>query len=62
VVALLRCGWRLDEVVVLDEVGIPLVGLAAYKSIVTLEPLAERPTLAVAALGDIRLRNVVVLA
>ena len=48
--------------VVLDEVGIPLVGLAADESVVALESLAERPRLAVAALGDILLRNVVVLA
>ena len=48
--------------VVLDEVRIPLVGLAADESVVALESLAERPRLAVAALGDILLRNVVVLA
>ena len=57
VVALLRRGRRLDEVVVLDEVRIPLVGLAADEPVVALEPLAERPRLAVAALGDILLRE-----
>jgi hypothetical protein len=49
-------------VVVLDEVRIPLVGLAAQESVEALEPPPERPTLAVAALGDILLGNVEVLA
>ena len=61
-VALLGCVGRLDEVIVLDEVRVPLAGLAAEKPVEALEPLAERPGFAVAALGDIRLRDVVVLA
>ncbi len=62
VVALLGRGRRLDEVIVLDEVRIPLIGLATEESVEALESLPERPGLAVAALGDIRLRNIVILA
>jgi hypothetical protein len=35
-------------VIVLDQVRIPLVGLAAYESVAALEALAERPRSAVA--------------
>ena len=42
-VALLRRGWRLDLVVVVDEVRIPLAGVAAQESVEALETPAERP-------------------
>src|SRR5581483_1783422 len=61
-VAVFRRSGRLDEVIVFDEVRVPLVGLAADEPVVALETLAERPCLAVATLGDILFRNVVVLA
>ena len=48
--------------IVLDEIRIPLAGLAAEESVVALEALAERPRFAVAALGDILFGNVVILA
>jgi poly(3-hydroxybutyrate) depolymerase len=42
---------------VLEEIRIPLAGLAAEESIVALEALAERPRFAVAAPGDILRRE-----
>jgi hypothetical protein len=43
VVALLRGVGLLLEVVVVDQVGIPLVGLAAEETVAPLEPPAQRP-------------------
>ena len=43
VIALLRAVGLLDEPVVLDEVGVPLVGLAAEESVEAVEALLERP-------------------
>ncbi|SHX42447.1 Uncharacterised protein [Mycobacteroides abscessus subsp. abscessus] len=38
-IALLRAGRLLDEAIVLDEVGIPVVGLTAEKAVVPVEAL-----------------------
>jgi len=43
VVAVLGCSRRRDGVVVVDEFGIPLVGLAAHESVKALEPPSQRP-------------------
>ena len=43
VVALLRRRGRLDLVVVVDQVGIPLAGVAAQEPVEPLEPPAQRP-------------------
>ena len=43
VVALLGCARRLDLVVVVDEVGIPLARVAAEEAVEALEAAAERP-------------------
>ena len=43
VVALLRRARRLDVVVVVDELGVVLVGLAAHEAVEALEAAAERP-------------------
>ncbi len=43
VVALLWPTWRLDVVVVADQVGGPVVGVALQEPVVALEPEAERP-------------------
>ena len=51
-----------DEAVVFDEVGIPLVGLAAEEAVEAVEALLERPLLAARARGAVRLGDVVVLA
>ena len=42
-IALLGRGGRLDRVVVVDQFGIPLVGLAAKESVEALEPTRQRP-------------------
>ena len=49
VVALLGRARRLDVVVVVDEVGVVLVGLAAHEPVEALEATAERPAVARAA-------------
>ena len=61
-IALLRAVRRLDEAVVFDEVGIPLVGLAAQEAVEAVEAHLERPLLAARARGDVLLGDVVVLA
>ena len=45
VIALLRCLRRLDLVVVIDQIGIILVGVAAQESVIPLETAAQRPTI-----------------
>jgi hypothetical protein len=62
VIAILGRVRRPDEVVVLDQVGVPLVGLAAEEPVEPVEPLRQRPFRAAAACGDVLLRHVVVLA
>ena len=49
VVPLLRRRRRLDVVVVVDELGVVLVGLAAHEPVEALEPAPERPLVARAA-------------
>ena len=49
VVPLLRRARRLDGMVVVDEVGVELVGLAAHEAVVALEAATERPAIARAA-------------
>ena len=43
VVSVLGHGRLVDRVVVVDQVGIPLVGLAAEEAVVALEPAPDRP-------------------
>jgi hypothetical protein len=43
VVAVLRQGWLFDRMVVVDEVGIPLVRFAAEEAVEALEPPPDRP-------------------
>ena len=62
VIALLGAVRLVDELVVVDEVGIPLVGLAAEEAVEAIEALLQRPLLAGGARGDVLLGNVVVLA
>ena len=45
VIALLRRFRRLDLVVVVDQIGIILVGVAAQESVVALEAASQRPTI-----------------
>src|SRR5262245_60609552 len=52
----------LDETIVFDKVGIPVVGLAAEEAVVAIEPFLERPLAAAGAGGNVLFRNVVVLA
>src|SRR5262245_7304868 len=62
VIALLGAAGLLDELVVLDEVRVPLIGLAAEKAVIAVETLLQRPFAAACAGGDVLLRNIVVLA
>ena len=62
VVALLRRARRLDEVVVVHELGVVLVGLAAHEPVEALEAAAERPLVARAAHRHLRRRREVPLA
>jgi hypothetical protein len=62
VVALFGGARRFDGVVVLDEVGIPLVGLAAEESVEPVEALGQRPFRSAAGRGEILHRHIVVLA
>ncbi len=62
VVALLRAVRLVDEPVVLDEVRIPVVGLAAEEAVEAIETFLERPLLAAGAGGNVLLGDVVVLA
>ena len=62
VVPLLRGVRRLDEAVVLHQVGVPLVGLAAEEAVEPVETHRERPGGLAAAGGDVLLGHVVVLA
>ena len=61
-IALFRAVGCLDETVVFDEVGIPLVRFAANETVETVEAHLERPSLAACPRGDILLRDVVILA
>ncbi len=54
VVAVLRCARRRDVMVVVDEVGMELIGLAAHEAVVPLEPAPERPAIAWAAHRHLR--------
>ena len=51
-----------DEPVVLDEVRIPVVGLAAEESVEAVEALLEGPLRSAAAARDVLRRHVVILA
>ena len=62
VIAVLRPVGLVDEVVVLDEVRIPLVGFAADEAVEAVEALVERPVLLARARADVLLGDVVVLA
>ena len=53
---------RFDEPVVLDQVGIPVIGLAAEETVEAVEAFGKRPLRAAAACGDVLLGDVVVLA
>ncbi len=61
VVALFGGVGRFDGVVVLDQVGIPLVGLAAQEAVEPVEALGQRPLRAAAGRGEVLDRDVVVL-
>ena len=62
VIPLFRAVGLVDELVVVDEVRIPLVGLAAEEAVEAIEALLQRPLLARCARGDVLLRHVVILA
>ena len=62
VVALFGAVGLFDEPVVLDEVGIPLVGLPAEESVEPVEALLQRPLRLAAPAGHILFGHVVVLA
>lgn len=62
VIAVFRTVGRLDEVIVLDQVGIPVVGLATEEAIEAVEALLGGPHLAAAAGRDVLLGDVVILA
>ena len=62
VIALLGAVRLFDEPVVLDQIRIELVGLAAEKSVEPVEPLLQRPFGSAAAAGDVLFGHVVVLA
>jgi hypothetical protein len=62
VIALLGRVRRFDRTVVLDQVGIPVVGFAANEAVVAVEAHAQRPALLAGAQGNISLGHVVVLA
>jgi hypothetical protein len=61
-ITLLRTVRVANEMVVIDGVGIPLVGLAAEEAVVAVKPSLQRPIRAVRPRGDLLLRDVVVLA
>src|SRR5262245_42008856 len=61
-IALVGGRRRIDELVVLDEIGEPLVGLAADEAVIAIEPLLQRPLRARRAGGDVLLRYIMVLA
>src|SRR5271170_414116 len=62
VIPLLWTIWLINEVVVFDEVGIPLVRLAAEEAVVAVEPSLQRPIRTVRTRGHILLSNVMVFA
>ena len=62
VIPLFRAVRLVDELVVVDQVRIPLVGLAAEEAVEAIEALLQRPLLARRARGDVLLRHVVILA
>ena len=62
VIPLFRAVRLVDELVVVNQVGIPLVGLAAEETVEAIEALLQRPLLARGARGDVLFRHVVVLA
>jgi hypothetical protein len=61
VIALLRTIRLLNEAVVFDEVGIPIVGLTAEETVEAIEALLQRPLLATGPRGNVLLGNVVIL-
>src|SRR5688572_12481141 len=62
VIALFGAVLLIDEPVVFCQVGIPLVGFAAEKSVIAVKAFLERPLFATGAGGNILFRHVVVLA
>ena len=62
VIALFRAVRLVDELVVVDEIRIPLVGLAAEKAVEAIEALLQGPLLPRRTRGDVLLRHVVILA
>ena len=62
VIALVRAIGLLDESVVLDQIGEPLIGLPAQEPVEPVEAHLQRPLRFAAAAGDILLGNVVILA
>jgi len=50
VVALFRRVGLIDDVAVLGQIGIPVVGFGADKAVVAVETLRERPELSAGAL------------
>ena len=62
VISLFRAVRLVDELVVVDQVRIPLVGLAAEEAVEAIEALLQRPLLARRAGRDVLLRDVVILA
>ena len=62
VVAILGQVRLLDEIVVLDQERIPLVGLAAEEAVEAVPPLLQRPFAAISARRHVNFRHIVVLA
>jgi hypothetical protein len=62
VIPLFRAVRLVDELVVVDEIRIPLIGLAAEEAVEAIEALLQRPLRARCARGDILLGHVVILA
>ena len=62
VIALLGSVRRVDKAVVLDKVGIPLIGFATEETVEAVEPLLQRPLLPARARRHVLFGDVVVLA
>src|SRR6185503_11602086 len=60
VLTLLRLRW-VDEVVVLDEIGVPVVRLAAEEAVEPVEAFLKRPFRSASAARDVFGRDVVIL-
>ena len=61
-VSFLRAIWLINEVVVLNQVRIPLIGFASQEAIESVKSFCQRPLFAAAARTDVLFRHVVVLA